>query len=111
MDKPNSALWPRIAVAVFIFNAVSHLALYTTGQPHTSHFFNIIFIGLVTIHYFIELGMIRAERQSRWIAILLVTTYVLTMDLPLNHITMALANLLYLEPFWSRAWTRPTSQT
>ena len=111
MDKPNSALWPRIAVALFIFNAGSHLVLYTTGQTHATHFFNIIFIILVCLHYFLNLGILKGERQSRWIAILLATTYVLTMDLPLNHITMALANLLYLEPFWSRAWTRPTSQT
>jgi hypothetical protein len=109
--QPNSAspFWPRLATIMLSLAAVGHVYSFTQGDIG-AHIFTHLFIAITVLHYFLTLGVIEGDRQSRWIAILLSTTYVLTLDMSLNHLVAALANLLYLEPFWNRAWNS-TSQT
>lgn len=90
--------------------ALGHTYLFTQGDIG-ANIFTHAFIVITVLHYFLTLGVVQGDRQSRWIAILLATTYVLTLDMSLNHLVAALANFLYLEPFWNRAWNNPTSQT
>lgn len=94
---------------MLVLGGLAHLVAFYGGSTE-SNFINHLFIFVVAFHYFVIIGIVRAERVSRWTALALVTNYTLSLGTPVQHGVLSVANFLFLEHFWSTAWTR-TSQT
>ena len=117
MTEPNSASpfrtpWAcRLSIILLSIVATLHLILFIAGQPNSWSLWDTAFIIIVWFYYFVEHGLFHRDRMSRWIAMLLVTLYIFTIGKTLNYLVLAIANLLYLQPFWKTAWTSPPSSS